>query len=402
MTKWRILLGVLAICTAASFNAEAACHAPDRGQGNYGDLGTACDADAIGKPDVRRSREFNGLVYWPGQRSAYVSRMYSFIRGTAAAYFSRREPNATAAEKDGFLRAVLALASTESYFTHYRVKDNRLKMMFGDSMRSYGLMQIHQPSHPGKSQQQLLEVSKNLLYGIEYFYTGWTKAKSARCTQYLYGRLSTFAFSAYSYYNSGSDVCRWNNSRSRYKANDDRYRWHYETKPWEEFVRDQNAIDTVDLECIQQGGTRCLNSSTAQSQNQNEAETTQNQDEQTQTSDDQHSEQNANSEATSSNESHTEMGSPSPALPRVGSTIKAAHPSGVWVRSVPKGSKLTVAQTQRSYEVLDVKVIKDADETLVYIKIDAQGHVGYMYGGRLTPTDTISKWISFSKASEGP
>ncbi len=233
------------------------------GSWTFGRAPYACDASAFG--DDRfittnlKALVFNDKVEANGERARYMSELYPAMRDIALHYLHSRKPAATAEEKAAWLRAVLALAHQESYWSHYRTaSDGRLKMMRGDFGHGHGLMQVDDRWHfvavrAGKGWNFV----DNMLYGLEEYYGNWQRAPSASCVRYATDWRNR-SRAAYAAYNGGAGkICRWTNSRDAWARNDQGYAEKYDGLAWNAYVRNTNAPAGIDASCLIEGGEVC-------------------------------------------------------------------------------------------------------------------------------------------------
>jgi hypothetical protein len=233
------------------------------GSWSFGRAPYACDAAAFGD-DKFITTNMKALVFADkaeasGERVRYMSELYPAMRDIALYYLHSRKPSATAEEKAGWLRAMLALAHQESYWSHYRAAtDGRLKMMRGDSGHGHGLMQVDDRWHfvavkDGKGWNFV----ENMLYGMEEYYAGWERAPSSGCVRYATDWRSR-ARAAYSAYNGGAGkICRWTNPRDAWARNDQGYAEKYDGVAWNAYVQNSGAPAGIDASCLIEGGEVC-------------------------------------------------------------------------------------------------------------------------------------------------
>lgn len=233
------------------------------GTWNFGRAPYACDAVVFGDDKFittnMKALVFDDKVEASGERVRYMSELYLAMRDIALHYLQSRKPAATAEEKAGWLRAMLALAHQESYWSHYRAAtDGRLKMMRGDSGHGHGMMQVDDRWHfvavnAGKGWNFV----DNMLYGMEEYYAGWERAPSSGCVRYASDWRSR-ARAAYSAYNGGSGkICRWTNPKDAWARNDQGYAEKYDGLAWNAYVKNPSGTAGIDASCLIEGGEVC-------------------------------------------------------------------------------------------------------------------------------------------------
>ena len=229
----------------------------------FGRAPYACDAVAFGDDKFittnMKALVFNDKVEASGERVRYMSEMYRAMRDIAQHYFHSRKPTASAEEQAAWLRAMLALAHQESYWSHYRgASDGRLKMMRGDSGHGHGLMQVDDRWHfvavkAGKGWNFV----ENMIYGMEEYYASWQRAPSSGCVRYATDWRSR-SRAAYSAYNGGSGkICRWTNPKDAWARNDQGYAEKYDGLAWNAYAQNTSAAAGIDAACLIEGGEVC-------------------------------------------------------------------------------------------------------------------------------------------------
>lgn len=262
-----------AILTAAPHaGAQVKCALPDGGRYTWGESPKGCDAQGLG--DVSRSKSLYGaFIYDIGKKNesahvkSYMTNMNALIRDLASGYIKRRLPGVSQDEVNTFVKAMHAVATQESYWTHYRFgKDGRLKIMTGDSDLSMGMMQLHENSLATQGRLARFDLVNNILLGIEHYYGDWMVAKNASCYKNAKAadKLTALARSAYGSYNGGPKAaCRWQDKTAKWYVNDVGYLEKYAGRPWAKNVTDANKVLDIDLECIKAGRTACQGRSDA-------------------------------------------------------------------------------------------------------------------------------------------
>lgn len=229
----------------------------------FGQAPMACDASTFGDEQFLQ-RHFNAIVFSDlvgasGERSRYMPLLHATLRDIGAAYFERRKPEASAAEKAAWLRAVYAVAHQESFWTHYRkATDGRLKLMRGDFGHGHGLMQVDDRWHfAAINDGTAWNVVRNTVYSLEQYFAGWQRFPNVSC----FTRADDYdsrARAAYSAYNGGpSRICRWTNPNDTWARNDNGFRDKLRGAQWISFVGDGLATAPVDVRCHMNNGENC-------------------------------------------------------------------------------------------------------------------------------------------------
>src|SRR5665213_938890 len=185
--KVKLLLTGAALCLSLPLNggtvSTIVClNKNTSGSWNFGSSPSGCNISSFQTVDFVKSH-YNEVTFVDatatnGGRAGYVNEMYLLLTETGQYYIKQRNPAVTPAEEEGFVLALLTLASQESVWTHYRLgSDGVYRYMRGDSLHGFGLMQIDDRSHAvdikaGKG-EDLLE---NILYGLDIFYASWVKS----------------------------------------------------------------------------------------------------------------------------------------------------------------------------------------------------------------------------------
>ncbi len=248
-----------------------ACVHKDSGGFQFGNAPTACDATPYG--DSHRIENFYTPVVFDKskkdtdtERKRYVTELYALIKGMAAEYIKRRDPDVTQSEIDGWTRAILSLATQESFLSQYRVGDDgRKKFMTGDHGKSFGMMQINQEFHAVRGRDTGFDLVTNITMGMDILYSGYAQAKKASCIRStkknkVTGDMVVTAGlrSAYSMYNGGGgEKCRWTNRKDSWYQNDKGYFQKYQDRPWEKYVSDLKAETSIKFKCLMDKDEAC-------------------------------------------------------------------------------------------------------------------------------------------------
>src|SRR6185503_16455432 len=98
-------------------------------------------------------------------------------------YIKKRRPTVSTTESNWWVTAVLATASHESYWSHYRkASDAKIKLMRGDVGHGHGMMQIDDRTHfPAVENGTAWNLIGNLIYAMDILYPSWVKAPSQSC-----------------------------------------------------------------------------------------------------------------------------------------------------------------------------------------------------------------------------
>lgn len=189
------------------------------------------------------------------ERDRYVNTLHSVLRDAATYYLRKRKPGVSAAEIQAWRIGIMATAFQESYWSHYRYakQDGRLKFVRGDNLHGHGLMQIDDRIHRKFILSgQALDLVRNLTYGLDIYFLGWERALRSGCVRSPTDWIAR-ARSAYAFYNSGHDLCRWTNPAAKFAKNDQfQARWLAE-RPWERAVTDPSQRAPFVVECAMQG-----------------------------------------------------------------------------------------------------------------------------------------------------
>lgn len=198
------------------------------------------------------------------ENSRYGSEMNALVEGFARHYYLKRKPTAVAAEVDAWTKAILAVSYHESIWTHYRKgTDNQMRMLRGDFGHGHGLMQVDDRWHYAYvNGGGAARIQDNIIFGLDLFYSLWTKAATASCvggaSNYLARTRAT-----YSMYNGGEgSVCRWQNTSHTWYKNDKNFWDHFQQQGWKKHVTSINTYK-YNFSCfVQDGGLKCFDTAT--------------------------------------------------------------------------------------------------------------------------------------------
>ncbi|MCO5143832.1 MAG: hypothetical protein M9962_12145 [Oligoflexia bacterium] len=264
LVKPIVMIVTLCSLSANSEGASTKCENKVSGEWKFGSAPNGCDSNTYGQessvwslysPLVMDERS-SGLNQ---ERKRYVGEMFVFLRDVADYYLLQRREKVQEQEKFEWRKAVMALAHQESYWSHYRISkvDHNLKLMRGDSLHGWGLVQIDDRWHSNMIKTaKAWELIGNLLYGLDMYFKFWEKAPSQACV--TDGNFQDRARSAYSMYNGGpSKGCRWNDSSDKWAKNDKGFLEKYSETAWMQEVPNKNIKSGVDVVCLIEGGSSC-------------------------------------------------------------------------------------------------------------------------------------------------
>ncbi len=196
------------------------------------------------------------------ENTRYSNEMNGLMTGIATKYLKKRLPAASDEETTAWADAILAVSYHESIWTHYRKgTDGQMRMLRGDFGHGHGLMQVDDRWHfsyvKGGGAARLQD---NIIYGLDLFYSLWTKAGRASCVGGA-GNYLARTRATYSMYNGGEgSVCRWKNTSHRWYKNDRNFWDHYKIKGWKKHLTNANTFD-YNFSClVQDGGLQCFDS----------------------------------------------------------------------------------------------------------------------------------------------
>ncbi len=196
------------------------------------------------------------------ENSRYSTEMNALVEGFASQYYVKRNPAAKSDEIEAWMKAILAVSYHESIWTHYRKgTDGQMRMLRGDFGHGHGLMQVDDRWHFAYvSDGGAARLQDNMIYGLDLFYSLWTKAGKASCvggsSNYLARTRAT-----YSMYNGGEgSVCRWKNTSHKWYKNDKNFWDHFQKQGWRQHVTNASTFK-YNFSClVQDGGLKCFDS----------------------------------------------------------------------------------------------------------------------------------------------
>ena len=260
------LLPLLMMCLTSnqSFASSASkipCGHSLAGTWAFGTAPVACAIDTKLASEASVKAQYAPVIYSDRNedRERFMSELYPFVRDMAVNYLHRRNPKVSAAEQEGFLHGVYALANQESYWSHYREgKDGVLRFMRGDSGHGFGMMQMDDRSHIAEIRQgKGQDLAYLILIGLDIYYSGWVKSAKVKCVGSS-GDYHSRARAAWSAYNGGEgQICRWANAHSTYHHFDSDYNSRYTAMAWRGFVKDEKAVSKVNAKCLAEGKRPC-------------------------------------------------------------------------------------------------------------------------------------------------
>jgi hypothetical protein len=215
---------------------------PYQDSGKWGEVGIWCDAEAMETfyPGVvEQIGERYGSLVIPARESSWevrrpiIANVVKTVVVSAHIALEQRglRTQWSAEEIDAFTHASVAMANQESGFSHYKIIDDKIRLMRGDAGHSHGMLQIHDRWHHEAVFEGDVgwDILHNLNYGIHFYLEKWLAAKeafssgSADCIG-SGGALDYIALSrsAYAAYNSGNvgKACRWTDESDPWAAND--------------------------------------------------------------------------------------------------------------------------------------------------------------------------------------
>ncbi|MBX7231113.1 MAG: hypothetical protein K1X29_03405 [Bdellovibrionales bacterium] len=239
------------------------CEGKVSGQWVYGRAPYACNADSFGE-DQTVFTHFGKLLFndqktTTDERNRYMQELYSVIRDAARYYLKKRKPQVDGEEMKWWILGIMATASNESYWSHYRIADDgRLKMMRGDYGHGHGLMQVDDRAHFNAVTTGLAwNIIGNITYSMDEFYLNWEKAPSQKCVNGAKDYESRVR-SAWSAYNGGpSKLCRWTNPNDKWARNDKNFFNALRSLAWENYVADKNKVASVNVPCLVEQQENC-------------------------------------------------------------------------------------------------------------------------------------------------
>ncbi len=233
------------------------------GEWNFGRAPQACDASSFGDDRVLL-QDYSELFFVDGEqreveRARYMQDLHSVIRDASIYYLKKRKADVAADELNWFVLGIMATAAQESYWSQYRVTtDQKIKMMRGDFGHGHGMMQVDDRAHfPAIERGVGWNLSLQLAYAMDIFYSGWQKSLSSTCVTSATDYPSRIR-AAWAAYNGGpSKLCRWKNPNDPWAKNDKNFYNQLSNRTWVKLVSDQNKISPVNIACLMEKGTSC-------------------------------------------------------------------------------------------------------------------------------------------------
>jgi hypothetical protein len=266
--KW-LVIGVVVLAVGRMSIAQNKtpdywqCENRVSGSWAFGLAPSGCDARVFGEDqylfDTYLPVIFNQTTSTTSERGRYMAEMSAALKEASMLYLRKRKPAASTVEQAGFVRATLALAHQESYWTHYRqFTDSKMKMMRGDSGHGHGLMQVDDRWHFVAIDRGVgWNLIDNLVYSLEEYYGAWEKAAKASCVT----DASDFrmrARAAYSAYNGGSSkICRWTNPNDKWARNDQGFIDKFDKQLWNQHIKTPLSQTAVNVACLIDGSEQC-------------------------------------------------------------------------------------------------------------------------------------------------
>lgn len=266
--KTVLALGVVLLAASAvpkKANAATAdyykCSERVGGEYNYGRAPQACNASSFGE-DKYVVNTYGKIIYSDTasstERGRYVDEMNAVIKEAAAYYLKKRKPDVSSTEVSWWILGIQATASHESYWSHYRKADTRLKMMRGDYGHGHGMMQIDDRAHfPAVSNGTAWNLITNLTYAMDIFYKNWEAAPKQTCVKSPTNYQARIR-AAWAAYNGGSaKLCRWTNPNDKWAANDKNFYTHYSKRFWEKYNLNPSKKASIDVACLMEKKENC-------------------------------------------------------------------------------------------------------------------------------------------------
>lgn len=258
-----ILLFIVSAPTQAQVGDYFKCNNREGGEWYYGRDPMVCDANSWGEDRFVFNNldpvVFDDTVKRTDERNRYMNELNAVLREAAQYYIKKRNPSVSNEELNQWVFGILALASAETFWSHYRrTTDRRLKLMRGDFGHGHGLMQVDDRSHfPAINQGIGWNLIANLTYGMDIFYAAWVRAPSQSCV----GSATNYTArirSAWSAYNGGpGKICRWTNPNDPWAKNDQNFLQHMQNKGWLNHISDANLKSTINVICLIENKENC-------------------------------------------------------------------------------------------------------------------------------------------------
>lgn len=268
-----LVVFVVSIPAALSWSAGVGfirtCPSVDIGDWKFGQAPNACAAEAFGNV-TRMKALYNELVFDRRQGDSpeairnYVSSMYSVIKQVAETEIRRRVPGVTEVETASFVRAVMAAALQETYWSHYRISvDGKTKFMVGDHGVSHGMMQVNQRYFASREEDRSFDLVEHVGFATDLLLENWIRAAQVWCVKSdpklsQEKRYERMARESYSIYNGGPAAsCRWARRGAAWGKNDVGYFDKLSSQIWLNWVKDPLQKSPLNYECLRAGKDLC-------------------------------------------------------------------------------------------------------------------------------------------------
>ena len=249
------------------------CFNREGGQWKFGMAPSNCDASPFGEDRIPRTN-YNSVLFdihspYPKERKRYMTELYAFLNQTARYFIRERNPDVSLTEETAFVRAALATAHQESYWSHYRDKGDKLKLMRGDYGHGHGLMQVDDRWHYIATTQGVgWNLIDNVVYSLDEYYAAWKRAPGVWCVN-QFNNWRDRSRAAYSAYNGGpSQICRWTNPNHRWARNDRGFEQKYDGQRWLAHIENTETVTSINIPCLIEGNSFCPERSFGSWQNQ--------------------------------------------------------------------------------------------------------------------------------------
>lgn len=243
------------------------CNNREGGEWHYGRTPMVCDGSPFGDDKVVESNYdavvFDDIANRSVERNRYMNELYAVIRDSAQYYIKKRNPSVSNEELNAWVLAVMATASAETNWSHYRqTTDRRLKFMRGDVGHGHGMMQVDDRSHFPAIQQGIgWNLISNMTYGMDILYAAWLRAPSQSCVSSA-TNYTARTRSAWAAYNGGpARICRWTNPNDAWARNDQNFYDHLQNKRWLLYVNNTLLPSSVSTTCLMENKENCSGTS---------------------------------------------------------------------------------------------------------------------------------------------
>lgn len=236
------------------------------GEWNFGRAPQGCDASSFGEDKVVQ-QSYLGVVFddfapRTAERQRYMEELHAVIREASTYYMKKRKPSVSAAELQAWNLGIMATASQETFWSHYRIgSDGRLKMMRGDFGHGHGMMQVDDRAHfPAIERGLGWNLALHMAYAMDIYYAAWERAPAQSCV----GSATNYTArirAAWAAYNGGpSRICRWTNPNDTWARNDQNFLNSLNGKRWLNFIADTNKSTSIDIACLMEQRENCTSS----------------------------------------------------------------------------------------------------------------------------------------------